>query len=133
MTEVTTMMKQLVQSSVERSRVDRSAAGVRKNTEQAAASRQELPADGSSIAQARDENSDTLSGLEKVVDDLHVYVQNLKREIRFSVDEGSGRTIITVVDAASKELVRQIPAEDVINVSRNLQNHLSGVFVRVMV
>ena len=125
MTEVTTMMKQLVQSSVEQSRVNRSTGGMQKNTDQAASARQELP--------ARDENSDAHSDLERVVDGLNVYVQNLKREIRFSVDEESGRTVISVIDGASKDLVRQIPPEAIASVSRNLQNHVSGIFVHATV
>ena len=43
-----------------------------------------------------------------------------QRNLSFRVDQGSGRTVITVVDAATHEVIRQIPAEEVLAVSRAL-------------
>jgi flagellar protein FlaG len=44
-----------------------------------------------------------------------------QRSLSFRIDEGSGRTVITVVDAVTKEVIRQIPAEEVLAVSRALE------------
>jgi flagellar protein FlaG len=38
--------------------------------------------------------------------------------LHFRVDEQSGRTVITVVNTATAEIVRQIPAEEVLAVVR---------------
>ena len=44
-----------------------------------------------------------------------------QRNLSFRVDKGSGRTVITVVDAATKEVIRQIPSEEVLAISRALE------------
>jgi flagellar protein FlaG len=44
-----------------------------------------------------------------------------QRNLSFRVDQGSGRTVITVVDAITQEVIRQIPSEDVLAVSRALE------------
>lgn len=48
------------------------------------------------------------------------YVQNITRELNFSVDEKLGKTVVTVVDQSTGELIRQIPTEDMLELSRNL-------------
>ncbi len=44
-----------------------------------------------------------------------------QRNLSFRVDERSGRTVITVVDALTKEVIRQIPSEEVLAMSRALE------------
>jgi flagellar protein FlaG len=44
-----------------------------------------------------------------------------QRNLSFRIDKDSGRTVITVVDANTKEVVRQIPSEEVLAVSRALE------------
>jgi flagellar protein FlaG len=48
------------------------------------------------------------------VGQLNELVQAIRRELEFSVDEQSGRTVITVVDAETREVIRQIPPEEVL-------------------
>jgi flagellar protein FlaG len=48
------------------------------------------------------------------------YVQNITRELNFSVDEELGRTVVTVIDESSGDVIRQIPSEDMIELARNL-------------
>jgi flagellar protein FlaG len=43
------------------------------------------------------------------------------RNLSFHVDEASGRTVITVLDAATAEIVRQIPSDEVLALSRALE------------
>ena len=47
------------------------------------------------------------------VDKLNEMMQSVRRELQFSIDEDSGRTIIKVIDAETQEIVRQIPPEEV--------------------
>ena len=133
MTELTTMIRQLVQSSVARSRMNRNTGTGEKKAVQGAISQQEMPEDGSTDPAITGEVSDVKYCQEKAVGELNASVQDQKREIRFSIDEGSGRTIITVIDGTSKETIRQISPEAIIDVSRNLQNYASGIFVQVTV
>lgn len=44
-----------------------------------------------------------------------------QRSLSFRVDEASGRTVITVLDAVTSEVVRQIPSEEVLALARALE------------
>lgn len=48
------------------------------------------------------------------------YVQNITRELNFSVDEKLGKTVVTVIDQGTGDVIRQIPSEDMLELSRNL-------------
>ena len=52
--------------------------------------------------------------LQAAVKDIAQNIQIVQRLLQFSVDEISGRTVITVVDKETKEVVRQIPSEEVL-------------------
>jgi flagellar protein FlaG len=54
----------------------------------------------------------------KAVERLNELSQSARRNLHFRVDEQSGRTVITVVNTATAEIVRQIPAEEVLAVAR---------------
>jgi flagellar protein FlaG len=68
------------------------------------------------------------SDLEQSVKDLNNLVQNLQRELSFSVDEQSGEVVVKVVDQTTKELVRQIPAEEVLRVRQRLEQATGALF-----
>jgi flagellar protein FlaG len=59
--------------------------------------------------------------LTRAVSDINEYVQNVQRDLRFSIDEDSGHTVITVLDSETEEVIRQIPAEEVLAIARNLE------------
>ena len=73
---------------------------------------EDLPAERAATA-ARD--------LEQTMRKLNETMAASQRNLSFRVDKGSGRTIITVVDALTKEVIRQIPSEEVLVVSRALE------------
>ena len=57
--------------------------------------------------------------LEEAVSNISDYVQNLERSLSFSVDEISGKTVITVSDPENDEVIRQIPSEELLQVARH--------------
>jgi len=59
--------------------------------------------------------------LEETVRKLNELMSARQRNLSFHVDEASGRTVITVRDAVTEQVVRQIPAEEVLAVSRALE------------
>jgi flagellar protein FlaG len=48
------------------------------------------------------------------------FVQNITRELNFSVDEELGKTVVTVVDESSGSVIRQIPSEDMLELAKNI-------------
>ena len=49
--------------------------------------------------------------------DLNEFAQKIQTNLSFSVDEASGRSVITVIDTQSGEVIRQIPAKEVLAVA----------------
>jgi len=52
--------------------------------------------------------------VEDTVSDLNSFVQNIQRGIQFSVHEDTGRSIITVTDKDTGDVIRSFPSEDVL-------------------
>ena len=86
-----------------------------------------IAADGIALP-ARESKETATKEIEKAVTQINDYVQNLQRNLHFSVDEESGRTIIRVVDSATDELIRQIPSEKLLAVSQALEE-FSGLLL----
>jgi len=63
------------------------------------------------------------------VEKLSKFVSNIRPEISFSVDEDSGTRVVKIIDRQSKEVVRQIPSEEAIQLAQALDK-LQGLFVR---
>jgi flagellar protein FlaG len=52
---------------------------------------------------------------------LNQLMAERQRDLSFHVDDASGRTVITVLDATTSEVVRQIPSEEVLALARALE------------
>jgi len=59
-----------------------------------------------------------------VVAEINEHVQSIQRDLVFSVDQDSGRDIVTIMDAKSKKVIRQIPSEEMLKLARNLNEQL---------
>lgn len=58
----------------------------------------------------------------QVVESINSYLQSTKRALEFSVDDTSGRTVITVMDGDREQVIRQIPPEAVLALVERFQN-----------
>lgn len=70
--------------------------------------------------------------LQSAVQDIRKQASNLQRSLEFSVDEASGRTVITVIDKATDEIIRQIPPEEALTLAERIQG-ASGALMRIEV
>lgn len=72
--------------------------------------------------------------LESAVAALEQNVRTVARSLQFSVDKESGRTIITVIDRDTDEVIRQIPPKEVLAIAERLHdaqpNPAGGVLVQ---
>ena len=78
---------------------------------------QELPDDGKKLPA---ENYKT-QNIDDAVQDINEHIQAAHRELLFSVDEDSGRTVIKVMDMNTKEVIRQIPNEEALKFARMIE------------
>jgi len=60
--------------------------------------------------------------LNETVSRLNEAVQVVKRDLQFRVDDESGRTVITVLDSETEEVIRQIPPEQVLTLAKNIES-----------
>ncbi len=81
-----------------------------------------------STEQKKTLNTQSLSAAVEQLNDL---VQSLRRELQFSVSENSGRTIITVINKETEEIVRQIPPDEVLQILEHLQDLDGGLLAGV--
>jgi len=69
--------------------------------------------------------------VETTVRKLNELMAQRQRNLNFRVDEASGRTVITVLDATTKQIVRQIPAEEVLALAQAIEESTLLVDARI--
>jgi flagellar protein FlaG len=65
--------------------------------------------------------AESRESLDRAVAHLNEYVQSIQRDLRFYVDKASGRSVVTVLDQNTQEVVRQIPSDVALRLARNLK------------
>ena len=75
------------------------------------------------IAQEEQKESEKVSKaeVESAVTKLNDFVQSVQRNLQFNLDDASGKTIITVVDKQTSEVVRPIPDDVAVKLAQDLQ------------
>ena len=70
--------------------------------------------------------------LAAAVDHLNSNVQNLNRNLSFSVDQDSGKVLVKVVDADTHEVIRQIPSEEALQLARDIDHYMQDHHLGLM-
>lgn len=75
-------------------------------------------------SQVKNAQSETTFGsdqaVQQAVQKIQDAVANLAHNLRFSIDEDTGRTIIKVMDIHTEEVIRQIPTKEAIEIAHTL-------------
>lgn len=71
---------------------------------------------------ASQEKNDSKSFIEQTVNSLNEHNFNVKRSLRFEVDDQTGVTVITVKDTRTQEVIRQIPSEELLKLAQHIQS-----------
>jgi flagellar protein FlaG len=66
--------------------------------------------------------------VEAAVATIQDFVQSVRRNLNFSLEEGSGRVVVKVTDAGSGDVIRQIPSEEALQLAENLSEVRSLLF-----
>lgn len=61
------------------------------------------------------------------IDTINKYLK--PNAIEFSIDQDTGQTLVRIVDTATETVIRQIPTEQVVEISKDLSK-LQGLFVK---
>jgi len=76
-----------------------------------------------SLSQQLEATEEQIAAIQDRVVELNSYMQNLNRSLQFSIDQQSGDTIIKVIDSETDELIRQIPAEELLVLRSSLEEY----------
>lgn len=77
-----------------------------------------LPA---SIAQ-QNASSETLSDekVKQAVNKIQDFTDKVANNLKFSIDDDTGKTIVKIIDSQTQEIIRQFPSEEAISIARTL-------------
>jgi flagellar protein FlaG len=71
----------------------------------------------------------TRKEVESAVRKANQVVQASVRDLEFTVDDESGKTVIKVIDRETKEVIRQIPSDEMLAISQSLER-MQGLLVK---
>ena len=69
----------------------------------------------------------TIEQLTDMAEQMDSFVGSFNRELKFRVDEDSGRNVVTVIDTKSGDTIRQIPTEELLDVIARLSEASGGL------
>ena len=84
-------------------------------------------------AESRVVQESSKPSLNKAIADLSQYAQSINRDIEFTVDKDLHKTIITVYDSGTDEVIRKIPSDEVIALARHLGEKNNNVLLNLKV
>ncbi len=67
------------------------------------------------------------SELKKSVDAINRFLEN-NSEVEFSIDEHSGLSVVKVIDTETKQVLRQLPSVESLEIAKNL-NSMKGLMI----
>lgn len=81
-----------------------------------------------SVQPVADSKDSDPNKLKMAVQEIEKFVQSIKRNLEFSIDEASGKVVVKVIATASGEVVRQIPSEEVLKLAESLTTASNVLF-----
>ena len=71
----------------------------------------------------------TSEQIQTAVENLRKAVTPVAQNLQFSVDSDTHKTVITVMDSSTKEVIRQIPSEEILALAKGLDK-LQGMLIK---
>ena len=108
-------------SSLQASGLQKTGSGERQNV--AESSGITFPPETSAAEKMAEDKAQEVSAdkVKEVVEQLNNHAQAVNRDLLFSVDDDSGKTVIKVINSETAELVRQIPSEEVLRLAQTIR------------
>ncbi|WP_394558666.1 flagellar protein FlaG [Aquipseudomonas alcaligenes] len=66
--------------------------------------------------------------VESAVSTIQEFVQSVRRNVNFTLEDSSGRVVVKVTDASSGDIIRQIPSEEALQLAESLEEVRSLLF-----
>ncbi|MEO8016367.1 MAG: flagellar protein FlaG [Pseudomonadota bacterium] len=65
--------------------------------------------------------------IESVTRQIDSFLRSFGRSINFRVDPGSGEMVVSVIDANTGEIIRQVPGEDALKLAQSIEASMSAM------
>lgn len=70
----------------------------------------------------------TQEAVAAAVQSANAYVQSMSTGLQFSLDQDSGRTVVRMIDTETEEVLRQIPSEEMLAISKSI-DRMQGLLI----
>ena len=67
--------------------------------------------------------------IDQAVDKVSDALKVVARSLQFSIDEDTGHTVVRITDSATKEVIRQMPSKEFLEISKAVDK-LQGLFIK---
>lgn len=67
--------------------------------------------------------------LEEAVKAVNDFLKPINNSIQFNLDDDTGKTIVKVVDVATKDVIRQFPSEEMLSIAKAI-DQMKGLLVQ---
>jgi len=67
--------------------------------------------------------------LEAAVKQIREFIKSSPASLEFSIDQGSGHVLLRIMDSQTKELILQVPSQEVLAIARAL-DRFEGLFLK---
>jgi len=65
----------------------------------------------------------------QAVEEVRAAIEPVAQNLLFSIDDDTGRTVIKIIDSSNDEVIRQIPSEEMLAISKALDK-LQGLLIK---
>ena len=72
-------------------------------------------------ATSKEDAQSELKEVKQAVSDINKAMQFMSRQLEFSVDTDSERTIVKVIDQQTREVIRQMPTKEALDIGKALE------------
>jgi flagellar protein FlaG len=79
-------------------------------------------------ALVRKQSEPAADSVKAAAQQIDTYLKSTGRNLNFRVDDATGQTVVTVRDATTGDVIRQIPSEEVLRLARSLGESSAALF-----
>lgn len=85
-----------------------------------------LPLQAPTTATAKEDGDDGAT-LGKAIEELNRYVAGSRTDLRFAIDRDAGQMVVSIIDAESGQVLRQMPSLEALRIARYLEHDRLGL------
>ena len=86
-----------------------------------------LQAAGKAAAAPANDDSDDGAALGRAIEELNRYVAGSRTDLRFALDHDAGQMVVSIIDAESGQVLRQMPSLEALRIARYLEHDRMGL------